>query len=318
MGDTGMKIIRYKLGDSVGVSCPVVALGFFDGVHIAHRALINKAVTLASEMGVPSAVFTFSSEDKDIKGGVKRLYTTEEKLDVISTLGVDVAIVADYSSLKDLSPEEFVRGTLSTEIGCTCAVAGFNFKFGKGATATSECLRALMEKNNGCAVIMDEYTHEGKTVSSTLIRELLAEGRVDAANTLLGAPYFLSGKVTHGEGMGKGLGFPTINTDISNVEMRRGVYRTAIKLGSLVLPGITNVGTCPTLGIRTLHAETNIIGYDGDLYGKNVKIFFLEFIRDEIVFDSKEKLIMQINVDKIKVIERNRDIKWQEFGLSLP
>lgn len=313
-----MKIYRYEFNKKLPVSYPVVALGFFDGVHLAHRALILDAVALAREKCTECAVFTFSSEDGQIKSDAQRIYSTEEKLELISTLGVDAAIIADFSELKFLSPDSFVKDVLVDSVGCKYAVAGYNFRFGKGAAGDSTRLSELFSEYGGGALIKDEFSYGGLTVSATRIRELLLVGDVAEANRLLGAPYFVSGTVAHGRGDGRQFGFPTINTTSGGVSLRKGVYHTAVAVGKEVYSSVTNVGNCPTFGARDTHAETYILDYSGDIYGERVRIYFLGFLRDEKQFSDKNELIMQINIDKKQVIERNKDIKWQEFGQSLP
>ena len=138
------------------------------------------------------------------------------------------------------------------------------------------------------------------------------------AAKLLGKPYFLSGKVSHGLGLGKKLGIPTINLalDSERFILPSGVYATATAVDGKLFPSLTNVGVCPTFDERDNHAETFILNFDDDVYNKNVRIYFVEFLRDEKKFSSAEELVMQINVDRNKTLELFGDMKWQELGLN--
>ena len=141
---------------------------------------------------------------------------------------------------------------------------------------------------------------------------------MEEASALLGAPYFLTGKVAHGDGRGKSLGLPTVNTDIPDEKLtpRVGVYRSAVVIGEKIYAGVTNVGTCPTFGERVPHAETYILDFDGDIYGEDIRIYLLEFLRDERHFDSADELILQIKLDINYTIKKNGEEKWQELGLK--
>ena len=295
----------------------VMTLGFFDGVHIAHRDLIRKAREIADSKGIALGVFTFSSEG-GLKPEAKRLYTTEEKIKIFEGLGVDFAVVADFASISSLSAEEFVKSALVRQMGCRAAVIGFNFRCGRGAEGDAQALCRLMAECGGECEVRRELTLDGQTVSTTLIRSCLEKGDVERATKLLGAPYRISSSAIHGRGVGKALGFPTVNTRLEpwRVDLRRGVYRTAVRADGVIYSALTNIGTCPTFEQRENHAETYILDFDGDLYGKTVDIYLLEYMREERRFESEKELIMQINVDKEQAIKKNGEIKWQELGLK--
>jgi riboflavin kinase/FMN adenylyltransferase len=203
-------------------------------------------------------------------------------------------------------------------MGCKVAVVGYNFRFGKNAKGDADALCKLMGECGGKGVMREELKSDGQTVSATAIRALLEKGKIEEANRLLGKPYRLFSTVEHGNGMGKSFGYPTINTKIETwrIPLRRGVYRTAVRIKNQVYPGLTNIGVCPTFEERELHAETYILDFSGDLYGERAEIFLLEFMRDEIRFESEKELIMQINIDKKQAIKKNGEEKWQELGLK--
>ena len=312
-----MQVKRYNPGVRLeGRGC-VVALGFFDGVHLGHRALLGCAKKRALSLGVPLLVFTFA-HGGGIKAGVPLIYSERDREELFSTLGVDTAIVADFKELRDLSPEEFIEKVIIGDLGAVCAVAGYDYKFGKYGKADAADLSRLMAGHGLMTEIVDEYRAGGRTVSSSEIRELLCGGHVEVANELLGAPFFISGTVVHGRADGKGYGYPTINIGVHEgaVRLKHGVYLTAVKMGEKLYTGLTNVGECPTFGAREYHTETYLIDFDGDAYGMETKVYFLSFIREERAFASLGELKEQIAKDLIKAKDIKGDKKWQELGLN--
>ncbi len=304
--------------DSIFSSGTVTALGFFDGVHLAHRALIDKAKALAKTEGYPLVIFTFSGDENLLKSGSAKLFTDSERLSIFEDCGADCTVIASFSLFRDTQKESFVNDFLIGVLNTRIAVCGFNFKFGKNANGSSEHLLSLMKKAGRKAEILDEYLYSGKTLSSTYIRELLSNNKLAEAAKLLGKPYFISGKVLHGLGIGKGLGIPTINTDLQKGKFvpRFGVYLAAVKIRGKIYKALCNVGACPTFTERDAHAETYILDFDGNLYEREVKIYLLAFLREEKKFSSAKDLIMQINVDKIEALKLSGELKWQELGLN--
>lgn len=312
-----MKTVRYKFGVSYGTCGCTVALGFFDGIHKGHRQLILSAVADAKKGGVPSAVFTFAHGE--IKADSPRIYSEEQRAELLTELGVDVCFVAEFSELCTLSPSDFVSKTIIRDIGAEVAVSGYNYRFGHRGAADAKRLCELMEQNSASALIFDELSFEGEPISSTRVRSCLEEGRIEDANAMLGAPYFVSGVVEHGRGDGKGFGFPTVNISAleNGVRLRYGVYLTAVKIGEKLYTGLTNVGECPSFGKREYHTETYITNYSADVYGMEIKVYFLAFLREERVFATAEALGEQIKNDLKTAQKKERDIKWQELGLAL-
>lgn len=310
-----MKIYNYKPGTNIGKKT-AVALGYFDGVHAAHRRLLSTAKQIAEKRGLLFTVFTFTA-----KAGVKEnrlIYSTEEKLALLESLGVEAVVLADFADISEISAEIFAKDCLFGDMDCNVAVAGFDFRYGKCRAGNISILRTALEELGAECIVEPEHTIDGEKISSTKIKELLVQGDVESARKFLGYPYQLICTVEHGKGIGKKLGFPTVNTKLEpeRAVLKRGVYRTAVEISGKLYTGITNIGTCPTFEERETHAETYIIGYSGSLYGEKIRILFLGRLRDEKKFNSPQELIMQINVDKNKAIEENGELKWQEFGQS--
>lgn len=309
-----MQIINYMPGKTVAATKTVLALGFFDGVHLGHRALIALAAEKAKALGLPLGVFTFPAEDPMIKSGALRLYDTSRKLSLLASLGIDCVFMCELSTVAAISAEDFVHSCLVRDMRAAVTVCGFNYRFGHGAKGDCVMLENAMRALGRESVTLPPMYHEGVLLSSTAVREHLLRGEVALAERMLGAPYALLGKVESGDGRGKTLGFPTVNIPLEEhrLILPCGVYATVTKTKTGEFPSVTNVGTCPTFGERHIHAETHLCEFSGDLYGQDIEIGFLKRLRGEMIFSSKETLIKQINVDKNDAMEVYR--AWQEAG----
>ena len=312
-----MNIINYKHPQTTGLKNTAVALGYFDGVHVGHRELISLMVREARVKGLSPYIITFADSLSKTKKTQSIIYNIDEKIRIFESLGVDGVVVIDFMSIASISPESFVFDVLVNSLGAELAVSGYNFRFGKGASADSTKLTELMEDAGKRAIIISEQKVDRKPLSTTIIRQLMAEKKLDEATRMLGVPYSIEGKVEKGLGLGKSYGFPTINIPMrENSPLAVGVYRTAVKIGKKLYTGITNVGTCPTIKEREIHAETLIADFDGNLYGESIQIYFLGYLRPEKRFDSVELLKTQIDFDKDRSIKENGDLKWLENGLN--
>ena len=310
-----MDIYHYKYPEKLNLKSTAIALGYFDGVHIGHRELISLLVREARAKKLSPYVLTFEDSISKTKNTQSIIYNLEEKIEIFASLGVDGVIVADFSSISGLSPESFVKCVLIDAFGAELAISGYNFRFGKYASADSSRLIELMDNAGKRALVLSEQKIGGKTLSATVIRELISTRQLDLATKMLGTPYYITGTVEKGLGLGKGFGFPTVNIPLrSDSPLPTGVYRTAVKIGEKLYTGITNIGKCPTVKERDIHTETLIADYEGDLYGQTVKIYFLGYLREEEHFDSVDTLREQIYADRDKAIKENGDLKWLEIG----
>lgn len=310
-----MDIKSYRYPEKLNIGKCAVALGYFDGVHIGHRELISLLVREAKAEGLKSYVLTFEDNLAKTKKTQSIIYNTEEKLRIFESLGVDGVIVADFSSISGLSPESFVFDVLIDSLGVELAISGYNFRFGKFAAADSSRLIELMEDKGKRALVLSERRVDGEPLSATVIRELIGEKRLEEATKMLGIPYYVEGTVERGLGLGTGFGFPTVNIPIRETSpLASGVYRTAVKIGDRLYTGVTNVGSCPTVKEREIHTETLIADFDGNLYGQNIRIYFLGYLREERLFDSVDELRDQIYFDKNRSIEENGDLTWLATG----
>ncbi len=278
-----------------------VALGNFDGVHEGHAALIREAVAYAKAHGIKSAVWTFANGAATLpnKPDTQCITGVRDKLALIASLGVDLAFLEDFDTVRGLSPERFVNEQLIEKCGAVCAVCGFNFRFGAGASGNSETLRALMSPRD-CIVVPPVYIG-GRLVSSTAIRALIESGDTEGAAGMLGHPFFINTPVVHGKHLGRTIGIPTINQNFpaGYVIPRNGIYACEVGIGGKRFPGVANVGIRPTIENDThqMNCETHIIGYSGELYGKDVKVSFFRYLRDEMKFADVDELGAQIRRD---------------------
>ena len=312
-----MDVRKYSYPEKLDITGSAVALGYFDGVHLGHRELISLLVREARAKKLKPYVFTFVDDLAKTKKTQSIIYNTEEKLKIFASLGVEGVIIANFSSISGLSPEAFVNEVLIEALGAELAISGYNFRFGKYAAAGAPELIELMEAAGKRALVLSEQKINGAPLSATVIRQLIADKKLDEATKMLGIPYFIEGTVEKGLGLGKVYGFPTINLPLrQTAPLPSGVYRTAVETGGKLYTGITNVGTCPTVCEREIHTETLIADFDGDLYGKTLRIYFLGYLREEKRFDSVDALREQIYSDRDKSIEENGDLKWLEIGLS--
>lgn len=298
-----IKYISFQTEQSSTISeANVLCLGNFDGVHFAHRTLLQKAKALRDER-IPNAkcgVFCFAEPSTDFLSSnpPKHLTTLEQKLKYFATEGMDFALVADFEALHDLPPEKFVNDVLIGQCACKAAVCGYNYRFGKGGVGTFELLQKCFPRE--CVIEIPPIYKDGDTVSSTRIRELLKRGKIKEANSLLTVPFSISAPVEHGKGLGHRLGAPTVNQTPPEKMLipACGVYLTRTCIEGTLYYGLTNIGTHPTVDKNApLNIETHLLHFDGDLYQKELTIEFLDYIRTEQYFESVEALQKQIQQD---------------------
>ena len=278
-------------------SCALsLAIGNFDGVHIGHVVLIEKAKELAADIGAASGVWSFDTPPSDIligRGAVPQLSDIEDKIDVFASLGLDYAVFGSFAELRDLSPERFMDEILYE--GCTCRaiVCGFNFRFGARGAGDADMLSRYFAERGGLSAVIPAVKCNEDIVSSTLIRKKLEDGDVEAAKTLLGRPYFIKAPVLHGKKLGRTIGIPTINQKFpfGRAAVGVGIYACRCELDGEAYYGVVNVGHRPTVeDAGELNLETYIIDFDREIYGKDVKLSFYIRLRDEKLFSSLDEL----------------------------
>ena len=282
-----------------------VALGCFDGVHLAHRKVIEGVLNCREE-GLTPAMFTFA--DYASKGVVKRIYTQKEKLNELDNLGIELVYCVPFPEVCLMSASVFVTDVLKANLNAKKVFCGFNYKFGRGGNSDVAVLKYLCEKEGIEVVVVDEIAIDGVTVSSTEIRRLLDEGDVKTASKMLTKPFALFGEVVHGNALGRKMGIPTINvgTDATKLLPKFGVYAANVYISDSTTPlkAALNIGMRPTVGGESPTVEAFIIDEAGDYYGKQVKVELIDYIREEKKFATLQDLQYAIESD----IEKIRNI----------
>ncbi|RAL26483.1 bifunctional riboflavin kinase/FAD synthetase [Thermoflavimicrobium daqui] len=300
-----MEVIHLSYPLEQQISLPTtLAIGYFDGVHRGHQAVITRANQLAEELGVTPAVMTFFPHPREVLGlaQITRYLTPlPEKLALFQELGVGCTYVMRFDhTFAKLTAKAFVQEILDP-LQVKGVATGFNFTFGKNASGKAEDLIAL-GKGKFRAEIVEAIQSEGLTISSSRLRQALLEGDVHVAREILGRNYSIAGTVVHGDKRGRLLGFPTANIELENPFFipKRGVYIVQAYFEQEVAMGIMNIGIRPTFnnpgGQDRL--EVHLLDRTDDLYEKKMKIEFLHYLREEKKFESKEALIDQIQKDK--------------------
>jgi riboflavin kinase/FMN adenylyltransferase len=281
------------------------ALGLFDGVHLGHRAVFADTVKAAEEMSLTPAAVTFSGLPKTQNNGAVRLILTEtEKRIKMGEAGIEAYLPFRFEDIKDLSPREFIS-LLTGKYGISYIICGEDFRFGAGQSGDTDTLRNLQKEMNFGLTVTPEKLSEGTKISSGEIKKLLRAGDVKGANTLLGYEFYYNLLVIEGSKIGRSIGFPTINQMIpeSQVSPRYGVYLSKTEFDGKVYKSLSNIGMKPTVDYKGKPlSETYIEDFDGDLYGRKIKVSLIDFIRSERQFAGLPELKNQLENDKLKLI----------------
>jgi len=283
----------------------VLTIGNFDGVHLGHQELLIKLVSKSKKMGLPSLVISFSVTPETFFGRPKaRLSSFRDKHLFLKSLGVDKHLLVRFNkSFSEISAASFINQILVQKIGIKHCFIGDDFRFGKDRLGDFSMLKNASDENNFTIEKINSVLLDGRRVSSSGVRGLLSEGDFISAEKFLGRPFSISGKVAHGEKLGRTIGFPTANISIHRkLSPVLGVYSVLIKLKSKTYNGVCNVGKRPTLGgIKTL-LEVFIFDFNKEIYGEYVTIIFKQKCREEEKFESFEALKKQIKKD----VEKSR------------
>ena len=283
-----------------------VALGYFDGIHKGHRAVLEKALSFAKENNLVPVVLLFDIHPRKLVSGKvpPMLMSEEKKREKLIEMGFTVADF-DFKSGMNYSPEEFAEKVLVERLNVKAVSCGYDYRYGKGGKGNADTLREYFTPLGVDVFTQSPVLLGSETVSSTKIRELIIDGQIERANELLGTPFSYDLVVRHGDGIGHTLGFPTINQHFPEdfIVPRFGVYASKVKLGGEYYPAVTNVGIRPTVAGDSMRSETCIIGFNGDLYGKRVEVSLLGYIRGEVKFPSLDELKNQVEQDKITALK---------------
>ena len=300
---TNMKIYR----DLKEITSPFpgacVTIGNFDGVHLGHQMLFGEVVQRAYRLGGTGVAVTFDPHPLQVlrPQGIKLISTCEQKTELIGHAGIDQLVIIPFSmKFAGIDAEHFVDDILIKTIGVKELVVGYDYAFGKGRTGNIEFLKEQGAAKGFSVTVVEAHYEKEMLVSSTKVRELVADGRMADARTLLGRYYQIRGEVQYGQQRGgKEIGFPTANLHVDREDLipRMGVYVCQVITDGKCYGGVLNIGVNPTFGEEKLVAETHIFDFDQNIYGKPIKVNLLRFLRGEQKFSGIKELSAQITKD---------------------
>ena len=283
----------------------VLSIGNFDGVHLAHREICRFIKEEAARRGGRSVILTFEPHPLSVVAPERRpplMTTLEEKLARLEAQDIDAVVIEEFSPrLAQTEARDFVRQIIGEGLKASLVVIGFNFRFGKGRAGNVELLQKEGADAGFETHVLDPYMFEERRVSSTEIRKLLLSGAVEEAARLLGQHHLIEGRVVRGDGRGRQIGIPTANVDYPAVLIpENGVYACRVQLGGRDgrrYPAVTNIGNRPTFDKKQVTLETHLLDWEGDIYGKSIRVEFVSRLRAEQKFSGPEELVAQIHLD---------------------
>ena len=282
-----------------------LALGNFDGLHIAHRKIINSCINFSKNNNLKSGVLLFENHTQNFfkKDKISLLTTLDEKINILKALGVDFICLMPFDEkVMKMSPEDFFD-FLTDKLNAKAIFAGYDYTFGYKAMGNISLLSELSRKKNIYLDISDKVTLKNDVVSSTKIRDLIDSGKIKEANEFLDRPYSMTGEVVLGKQNGRKMGLPTANVKVNEEKLLPpdGVYKGKTIIDKKEYKSLINIGKNPTFNAENRTVESHIPGFSDNLYGKKITVKFLDKIRDEKKFSSVDELINQINKDLEKI-----------------
>ena len=312
-----MKVYR-NIIEAHNIPHAVVTIGTFDGVHLGHQAIFDKMKSLAQGIGGETVVVTFSPHPRQVlnidSSNLRFLCTPEEKLAKFEEFGIENVVIINFTKEFSRTPSEvFIKDYIIDHIHPAYIVVGYDHHFGKNRMGDFGLLNDMMQKYNFKVARVAAQDVENIAISSTKIRNALAVGNVKSANRLLGYTYSVTAEVVVGNKIGRTLGFPTANLELPHEYMllNGGVYACMVDYDGHTYKAMANIGHRPTIGDRSKDnpiIEVNLFDFDGDLYGKHIRVHFIDRIRDEEKFGSLDELKTQLEKDREKTIKLLEDI----------
>ena len=283
----------------------VLTIGTFDGVHLGHQKIVERVVTTARQEGLLATVFTFFPHPRMVvqhDKGLKLIHTLEEKKQLLQQLGVDLLVVQPFNeAFAQLSAEEFVSTILVQHLNVKKVIIGYDHRFGRNRTANINDMRLFGEKYGFAVEEISVQEVDEVSVSSTKIREALNKGDVTTAEHYLGTPYSLTGTVVHGLKLGRTLGYPTANIQVTEdykLIPKDGVYAVYSYIGSRKVYGMMSIGKNPTIEGKGASIEVYFFDFNGNLYDQKLTIEFVQYLREEQKFATIDLLKKQLQDDE--------------------
>lgn len=302
MGDRIMKVIRDLENIPPEFQKSIVTIGNFDGIHLGHQQIFQKLITDAKEKNRKSVVITFNPHPQKVLHPERRpfflLSPLEEKLQLIEDHGIDAVVLITFSlEFSGTTAEEFVRNILWDKLHITKLYVGYDYVFGRGKGGNAEFLKSMGKELGFDVEEIRAVEDNDMIVSSTQIRLSILDGDVTLARELLGRPYTVYGHVVKGYQRGTDIGVPTANIESEKVIPNCGVYAVIVEIEGGKHQGVINIGFNPTFGNNKLSVEVHLFDFHDNIYGKNIEIFFIERLRDEMKFENSDMLVKQIKKD---------------------
>lgn len=299
-----MIIVNEKFNNDNFKDETYIALGSFDGLHKGHMTLINKVVDESLAAGYKSCVYTFKNHPLTVAKpeiAPKLIMDTKQKIHLLESKDVDMAVFVSFTkSYMEIKAEEFIK-LLLDEYNAKGFVVGFNFKFGNDNKGDVKMLLELSKKYDFKVFVIEPELSKDDIISSTRIRTLISNGKIEQANDLLFEPFMLRGTIIDGKKLGRTIGFPTANMSYNDkyILPKNGVYYTNIKIGGKVYKSISSIGYNPTVSDdKKVSIESYILDFDKEIYGETVSLYFLSYMRDEMKFKDLNELKNQLEKDK--------------------
>ena len=298
-----MKIVR-EFENYTENSPKVLSLGMFDGVHLGHLSIINLLKKTAQEKQFETALLTFWPHPRKVfnpNDEIKLLNTLNEKLNLLENANLDVVFLKSFDeNFRNLTGEEFVRQILVQKLNVKHIIIGHDHVFGKNKSGNFELLQKLSKELDFVVQQLDAVKEGEFNISSTKIRNCLANGNIIGANKMLGYHYSVSGKVIDGKKLGRTIGYPTANIEVDELKLlpKKGAYIVEVYVKNKFYKGMLSIGTNPTVNGDKLTVEVYILDFNKDIYGEEITVKFRDFLHEEIKFESLEKLIERLDEDK--------------------
>lgn len=290
----------FCLDENIRKKGTAVALGYFDGIHIGHKMVLNKALSVAKEKKLVPVVMLFDIHPRKlISGKVPPMLTSEErKREILKNMGFTV-VDFNFREAMDYAPGEFIEKIIVDRLNAKAVSCGFDYHYGKGGKGNADTMREELRERNIDFFSAEPVALGKEVVSSTEIRRLISEGRIERANAMLGEYFSYDFEVAKGDGIGRTIGFPTINQFFPKdfIVPKYGVYASMAKVDGKIYPSVTNVGVRPTVAMDSMRSETCILDFSGDLYGKRIQVQLIKYLRDEIKFPDINALKRAIGKD---------------------